>query len=89
MEKVFVYELLDRLGEQFYVGVTSNPDRRLEMHKRESFFTQKDYTMRVLFTCPTRERALLMEKILHKGGAGKRCTVGKAKKDWRNTWRMR
>lgn len=62
-EKFFVYELVHS-GKRVYVGMTSNPDRRLAEHVKVSNLIPRPFTMRVMCACERVEDALELEAAL-------------------------
>jgi len=73
MEKFFVYVIRSEKDSRFYVGMSSNPERRLLQHNSGKVFSTKGYKPWGLFfteELPGRTEARKREKYL-KSGIGK------------------
>lgn len=72
----YLYELISKVdNRQVYVGMTSDPSRRLKYHLRYSdlLYKNKPYRMKILETFFSAESARNAEKDMHANGANGRC----------------
>lgn len=75
VKRVYLYELLDADKNRIYVGITSSPKNRLNLHLKQSDLLPKPYTMHVMQAFSSREEALAVERLVHTFGANGRCST--------------
>lgn len=73
----YVYELLDKNYNRIYIGQTSNLEKRLRNHQRNSTLLPTEFTMRAMATCESRKDAIEIEFAFHALGENGRCKISR------------